>query len=170
MTGEFFFLTFGGLGISIAGFAGLIFALGYFRDPDDPISKWRVKNIATNGLTIAQLGLVMFPIFYFTDSMELTVRIVSGVGFLAVSAGGWAETRHGPAWPDERRRRFVLGIGVLIAAAWLLNVFLGSVPLLMLGFVAAISGAIGTFMNAILEIKIDMPDDDSSDRSPPTIG
>lgn len=155
MPGEWFFLTFGGLGISIAGFASLIFALDRRTDFNDPVVRWRIRNIASTGLSIAQAGLLTFPVFYLTDSIDATVRIVAGFSLLISLLMSRGEFKAGPAWPNERRRLVNISIGVVTAALWILDIVVASVGLLMLLFVIWLSGAIGTFMNVILELKAD---------------
>lgn len=153
MPGEFFFLTFGGLGISIAGFAGLIFALDRRDHPNPAIVRWRIRHIASTGLSIAQVGLLVFPVFFLTDSVVWTIRWVSLVGLLFNVGFFRVDMRSGDAWPDDRRRRLVVGIGSVVMLGWAANVYLASVGLLMLLFVIWISAAIGTFMNAIAEFR-----------------
>ena len=153
MPGEFFFLTFGGLGISIAGFAGLIFALDRRDHPNPAIVRWRIRNIAATGLSIAQAGLLVFPVFFLTDSVVWTVRWVSLAGLILNAGFFRVDMRSGDAWPDDRRRRLVMGIGIVIMLGWAANLYLASVGLLMLLFVIWISGAIGTCMNAIGDFR-----------------
>jgi hypothetical protein len=155
MPGEFFFLTFGGLGISLAGFAGLIFVLDRRKDPDHPIARWRVMHIGSTGLSIAQTGLVVFPAFYLSDSVELTVRITSLIGLLLFSGPKFNLHRRSPAWPNERRRQVNIAIEFATAIGWIISVVIGSVGFLMLLFVVWISGGIGTFMTAITEFRLD---------------
>lgn len=153
MPGEFFFLTFGGLGISIAGFAGLIFALDRRDHPNAAIVRWRIRHIASTGLSIAQVGLLVFPVFFLTDSVTWTIRWVSLVGLLLNLGFFRVDVQPGDAWPDDRRRRLVIGIGIVVMLGWAANVYLASVGLLMLLFVIWISAAIGTFMNAIADFR-----------------
>lgn len=157
MPGEWFFLTFGGLGISIAGFSSLIFALDRRTDFNDPIVRWRIRNIASTGLAIAQTGLLVFPAYYLTDSVDTTVRIIAAVALGMTLLLGRGELKKGPAWPDERRRKITTAIAVGTAGLWILDIVIASVGLLMLLFVIWLSGAIGTFMNVILELKSDQP-------------
>jgi len=155
MPGEFFFLTFGGLGISLAGFAGLIFVLDRRKDPDHPIARWRVMHIGNTGLSIAQTGLVVFPAFYLTDSVESTVRITSLIGLIFFSAPKFNLHRRSAAWPSERRRKVNIAIEAATAVGWTISIVIGSVGLLMLLFVIWISDGIGAFMRAITEFRLD---------------
>lgn len=155
MPGEFFFLTFGGLGISLAGFAGLIFVLGESGARESPIAKWRIRHIATTGLFLAQAGLLVFPTFFLTDSVESTVRIVTAVGLMMQVRLSVPDLRPGPAWPDENRRRAVIVLAGATFVLWIANLWFASVGFLMLLFVLWLSAGIGTFMNAILELRTD---------------
>lgn len=155
MSGEFFFLTFGGLGISLAGFAGLIFVLDPSPNTDNAISRWRIRHIALSGLMIATAGLLVFPAYFLTESIPLTVRLISAFGLLALAVSSRRDLRLGPAWPDERRRRVNMVLALATAALWVVCMITGSVGLLMLAFVAWISAPIGTFANSILELRVE---------------
>lgn len=168
MPGEFFFLTFGGLGISLAGFAGLIFVLDRRPNSDNAISRWRIRNIAITGLFIAQAGLLVFPIFQLSGSTSTTVRIVSAFALIAGVATARSDLKPGPAWPSEQRRRVTVALSAVAALGWAVNVLLASVGLLMLLFVVWIAAPIGTFANSILELRIDeAPDAAPSNAEPP---
>lgn len=149
MPDEFFFLTFGGLGISLAGFAGLIHALDRSQDADNPQTKWRIRNIVIAGATVAMAGLLTWPVFGFTQDVETTVRIISAffvVGFIRQMA---VDARPGAAWPNENRRRVFLAIGIVLMGFAVLNVSIASTALLEMVFVLAVGGPIGTFIRAI---------------------
>lgn len=161
MPGEFFFLTFGGLGISLAGFAGLVFALDRRTDMNDPIVRWRIRHVATTGLLIAQTGLLVFPVFFLTESVPTTVRIISLVGLLA-QIPGYLELRPGRAWPSDRRRKINILVASLTVVGWALNIWIASVGFLMLLFVLWLNAPIGTFMNAIIELRVDSELEESS--------
>lgn len=153
MPGEFFFLTFGGLGISLAGFAGLIYLLDPNPNTDNAISRWRIRHIALSGLMIATAGLLVFPVYFLTDDVPLTVRLISVFGLLALAVATRRDLRPGPAWADEGRRKVNMGLASASAVLWLACIFTASVGLLMLSFVAWISAPIGTFANSILELE-----------------
>ena len=116
MPGEWFFLTFGGLGISIAGFSSLIFVLDRRTDFNDPVVRWRIRHIATTGLALSQAGLITFPLYYLTDSVELTVRITAALSLVLTVFLSRGELSKGPAWPDETRRRVNLALATATAA------------------------------------------------------
>ena len=155
MPGEFFFLTFGGLGISLAGFVGLIFALDRRPDEANPITRWRIRNVAINGLFIAQAGLLVLPLYELTGSVEATVRIITIFALAVMVFSGVGEFRRSAAWPDESRRKGMIAFAALVAGLWLVNLVVASAGFLMLLFVGWIAGPIGTFANAILEIRVE---------------
>lgn len=166
MPGEFFFLTFGGLGISLAGFAGLIFVLDPNPVTDNATSRWRIRHIALSGLMIATAGLLVFPTYFLTDSVPLTVRLISAFGLFALAISARRDLRPGPAWPDERRRRVNMGLALVAAAFWVACAVTGSVGLLMLTFVAWISAPLGTFANSILDLRIEDSTDEQVEPVP----
>jgi len=152
MPDEFFFLTFGGLGVSLAGFAGLIHALDRSGEAEDPQTKWRIRNIVVSGFTVAVAGLLTWPVYGFTDSVEWTVRIVSCFFIVMWMKQGLHDVRSGPAWPNETRRRIYMAIGGAGMALAVVNVFIASVPLFELLFLVAIGGPIGTFVRAVRDL------------------
>jgi hypothetical protein len=156
--GEFFFLTFGGLGISLAGFAGLIYLLDPSQNTNNAISRWRIRHIALSGLLIATTGLLVFPVYFLTDDVPLTVRLISLFGLLSLAMSSRRDLRPGPAWPDDGRRKVNMILAAASGALWVACIVTASVGLLMLTFVGWISAPIGTFANSILELE-DAPSD-----------
>src|SRR5688572_17924615 len=127
MPGEFFFMAVGGLGVSLAGFAGLIAALTPEQQKDSPVARWRIGHIVVWGLHLTFLGFGVVAIFAVVGDAPTTARIASGVAAVLLGYREWGSTRPGPAWPQERARRVVLAIaiiGVVFSAA---NVVFGKV-------------------------------------------
>ena len=152
MPDEFFFLTFGGLGVSLAGFAGLIHALDRSPNADSPITAWRIRDVVLGGFAIALSGLSVWPGYRLTGSVETTVRL-SAAMLLVFYSRLWAtQTRRGPAWPDEARRRLVRGVGSVTLVFNAVVIWLGSVGFLELLFVVAVSQPIGTFVRAVQDL------------------
>lgn len=149
MTDEIFWLTFAGLGISLAGFAGLIHALDRSGDADNPITKWRIRNIVAGGVGIALSGLFVWPVFRLTEDVELTVRITSIFLLLQFFPQMRSMFQPGPEWPDESRRRVVLGSSIVMSLLVASNVVIGSVGFLELLFLLAVAVPIGIFVRAI---------------------
>ncbi len=149
MTDEFFWLAFAGLGVSLAGFAGLIHAFDRREDAHHPITKWRVRNIVAGGFGIALSGLLVWPVFRLTEDVELTVRITSAFLLLQFLPQMRSVFRPGPEWPDESQRRVVLGSSILMSLLVISNVVIGSVGFLELLFFLAVAGPIGIFIRAI---------------------
>ncbi len=152
MTDEFFWLTFAGLGVSLAGFAGLIHALDRSTDADSPITKWRINNIVAGGFTIALSGLLVWPVFRISKDVEFTVSFVSGFLVVFSLMQMPSQFRSGPAWQSEYQRRIVLGLALVLAALFASNVFIASVGFLELLFVLAVAGPMGTFANAVKDL------------------
>ena len=112
MAGQPFFLTVAGIGLSLAGFAGL---LASFRQPGGSWSRvdlWRLKRIVNRSFAVLALALVPIPVFAIVADEALTVRMVSvllaALVLLDVASitPGWRRD-----WPDDR--------GLLVA--WALN-------------------------------------------------
>lgn len=136
MEGQFFFTTIAGLGISIAGFAGLMIALR----PDHTwtaVDRWRVRNIIYLGFRVAFLALMPIPVFAFTGDLALTIRIAT-VLVLAAIVIQWWQWAHEDSdeWPEGRRANLValavFGGGPNVANLWLASVGLFELILLLL--------------------------------------
>ena len=150
MTDEFFFITFGGLGVSLAGFAGLIHALDGSGRADNPVTKWRIRSIVAAGFAVALSGLLVWPVFRITTDVDVTVRVVSAFLLIQFIRLSWTDLQPGPAW-DEEEIRWRVNVA-LAGVTWILlasNIFIGSVGFLEVLFVFAIGQPIGTFMRAI---------------------
>ena len=136
MEGQFFFTTIAGLGISIAGFAGLMIALR--PDPNwTAIDRWRVRNIIYLGFRAAFLALMPIPIFAFTNDLAMTIRIASGLVVVAIAIQLWQWAHEDPdEWPEGRGANLfflaVLGGGPSMVNLWLASVGLFEVVLLSL--------------------------------------
>lgn len=149
MTDEFFFITFGGLGVSLAGFAGLIHALDSSDNADNPITKWRIRSIVSAGFSVALSGLLVWPVYRITKDVELTVRIVSGFLFIQFLRLAWTDLKPGPAWPEQHRWRVNVAISSVLLTFMGTNIVIGSVGFLEILFFLAVGQPIGTFIRAI---------------------
>jgi hypothetical protein len=151
--GEFFFMAMGGLGVSLAGFAGLIATFDRRAGSGNPIAAWRIRGIVTRGFLVTITGFGTVAVHTLTEDVAMTVRIASFflvlMSFLLLR-----ENRPGPAWPDDRRRRIIVRSTAFLLALMLLNMVLASVGFLQLLLLFWLSGAIGIFMNAVREIGI----------------
>jgi nitrate reductase NapE component len=153
MTDEFFFITFGGLGVSLAGFAGLLHALNP-NAGDDPITRWRIKNIVLGGFFVAFSGLLVWPVYRLTEDVETTVRIVSGFMAVVLVRLLIEETKPGPAWPSETRRKVYRVITIGQIALLVVSAVLGSVGFLELMFWLVVGAPVGTFVNFIQDLHM----------------
>lgn len=141
------------VGVSLAGFAGVIAALGRRPGEQSAVVAYRISNIVFLGLTraIAAFGtLVAYTIAQ--GDLTLAVR-VGTVLVLLPYLRGFGELQPGPAWPDERQRRmgFVWLIGLmLLTAANVVVASLGYLELLLLTALAIGPGLIfyGTIRDA----------------------
>jgi len=79
MRDAFFFLSIAGLGVSVAGFAGLVTA---FRRRDEAWTRnelWRLRAIPRFSFVLVFLALAPFPLFALTGDETLVIRIVSAL-------------------------------------------------------------------------------------------
>ncbi|HEV2249590.1 MAG TPA: hypothetical protein VGT60_03690 [Candidatus Limnocylindria bacterium] len=134
MTGQFFFTTVAGLALSVAGFASLVTALRR-EGRWSRTSLWRLRAIVGESLTMTLVAILPLPVYYATGADEpLTIRIISG----ALALRFLLSLRRALRDEWEWGRRYVIQAALLRAiqlALQLTNVWLGSLPLLMIGFV-----------------------------------
>lgn len=145
MPGEFYFMAMGGLGVTLAGFAGLIAAL---QGRQGPVAAWRVRNIVAQGFSVTLVGFATVALYGLTQDVTLTVRLASIV-MVVTLAVRWGESRPGPAWPNERRRRGYILIELVVAIALAVNIALASVGYLQLMLLLLLSVPAGTFARAV---------------------
>ena len=150
MPGEFFFMGIAGLGVSLAGFAGLISAL----DPDSgsPIKMWRIRNIVTAGFLLTFAGFGTVAVHTLTADVEATVRIISAAFALLLLGRFVAEIRPGPAWPDRRALMVARAVGLFLVALLVVNVFVASVGFLQLLFLYELTDPTMIFLFAVRDL------------------
>ena len=145
MPGEFYFMAIGGLGITLAGFAGLIAVL---QGREGPVAAWRVRNIVAQGFSVTLIGFATVALYGLIQDVTLTVRLASIVMVVTLAAR-WGESRPGPAWPNERRRRgYILG-QLVVAIALAVNIALASVGYLQLMLLFLLFVPVGTFARSV---------------------
>jgi hypothetical protein len=150
MPGESFFLVFGGLGVSLAGFAGLINALDRSPERRSPLTAYRIRTIVLLGFSLTITGLGTIATYTATGG-DLAVAIRIGtLSRVAVLVSGLAtDLRPGPAWPNERERRFANLIGVTMLLITLGNVVVASLGYLELIMLMSLTGPVTIFYNTI---------------------
>ena len=149
MRGEFFFMAIGGLGVSLAGFAGLIAALSPEQQRNSAIARWRISRVVVWGLHVTLLGFGVVAIFAILEDETQTARVASGFAALILAIRSWRSTRPSPAWPDEAQRRSVIALWAFEVAFVLGNVVLGSVGYLHVIMILFLSEPAAVFVAAI---------------------
>ncbi len=134
MTGQFFFTTVAGLALSVAGFASLVTALRS-EGRWSRTSLWRLRAIVGESLTMTVVAVLPLPVYYAVGGDEATtIRIISGLLALKFVLAVTGVLRGGWEWG----RRYVIQAVVLLGIQVVLqvvNLWLGSLPLLMFGFI-----------------------------------
>jgi len=148
--GESFFLAFGAIGLSLAGFAGLIAALE--RNPADrsAVSAYRIRNIVFLGFGLSIAGLGTIAAYSATGSdLPLTIRTGTILLVLLFLRGLVFETRPGPAWPSERERLTSMGVVIAMLLVTLGNLVVANLGYLELLMLLGLLGPISIFYNTI---------------------
>lgn len=148
MQGEFYFMAVGGLGVTLAGFAGLIAAL---QGREGPVAGWRIRNVVAGGFSVTIVGFATVALYTLTQEVSQTVRLASIV-LLALRAASWGELRPSAAWRDERQRRGGIIIQLAFAIAVVANIALASVGYLQLLLLVALTGPAGIFSLAVRDV------------------
>lgn len=152
MPGEFYFMALGGLGVTLAGFAGLIAALAGREGRHSAVAAWRIRNVVSWGFAVMFVGFGTVGLYGLTQDVTLTVRLATiGMVLLGAAINRSAAT-PGPAWPDDRRRRGAIYLWVAVSAVMLVNVILASVGLLQLLLLFTLTAPTSIFRNAVGEV------------------
>lgn len=152
MPSEFFFMGLGGLGISLAGFAGLIAALSPESLRGSAVVRWRISHIVVWALHLTFVGFGVVAIFAFTKDAELTARIASLTAAVLVGGRQWRSTRPGPHWPNEQQRQRMMIRASVITMLILVNAWLGSVAYLHLVMLLLLLAPSLIFVAAIRDV------------------
>lgn len=151
MPGEFFFMAIGGLGVSLAGFAGIIAALD--KGPSSPVSVWRIRQIVEGGFILAFGGFLTIALYTVTgESLSSTVRLTSLFGAVVNGVHVGLAQRPGPAWPNERGRRMAMAASWTVIGVTAFNVIAGRLGLLQILFIAQLGDPASIFINAVRDI------------------
>jgi hypothetical protein len=151
MPGEFYFMAIAGLGVSLAGFAGLISALD--TSPGSAVKAWRIRNIVIGGFFLTFMGFGTVATYSLTEDVDATVRIVSFVSAVLLLVRTRTEIRPGPAWPDRRGLVVALVMGLVAVALFFVNVAVASVGLLQLLLLFELTDPTSIFFFAVREIS-----------------
>lgn len=150
MEGEFYFMAIAGLGVSLAGFAGLISALDRRPGGHSPMTAWRIRNVVLLGFAVTFVGFGTVALYTATQgNLRLTVRLASISVILPGLWWLWFESRPGPAWPDERQRRITRVSAVAIIVLALGNVLYGGLGYLQFLMLAMLANPISIFINTV---------------------
>jgi hypothetical protein len=152
MPGEFFFMASGGLGVSLAGFAGLIAALASEQQRNSAIARWRISRVVSWGFHVTLLGFGVVAIYALLEDATQTARVASGVAALILSIRSWRASRPSPAWAEEGWRRSTMVLWALEVVFVLVNVVLGSVGYLHLIMLLFLAEPAAVFISATQDV------------------
>ena len=147
--GEFYFMSIGAIGVSLAGFAGLIAALHRTPAAASAVAAYRIKGIVFLGFSLTFIGFGTVGLYSVTgNDLVLTVRLATGLCLLA-HMWGFLESRPGPQWRSERERRASLVILTVLTLVTLGNVVVGSIGYLELILLLVLFGPVSIFYNTV---------------------
>ena len=150
VTDQFYYLTLAGLGLSVAGFAGLVTALrgdGRWSRAD----LWRLRNIIQTSLVFVFVALLPVPIFRAVGDERVTISIMSAVVALIFANGLVRAFREDREWPGYAKQAALIVAPQI--ALMLVNVFLSSIALLMFGLLSVLSFPVQLFIRVIRDFQ-----------------
>jgi hypothetical protein len=148
MPGESYFLAFGGLGLALAGFAGLIATMNP-SGAAGAVGSYRIRTIVFLGIWLTVVGFATVALFAVTDDVRLTVRAASLLMLVAYLRGLVIDARPGPVWRTESERRATMAALVVLLAVTAGNVVVGSVAYLEVILLLGLLGPVSIFYNTI---------------------
>ncbi len=143
-------MLMGSLGVTLAGFAGLISVVGSRGRALGAVERWRVRHIVTRGFAVSVVALTTIFVFSAIGKLDPTVRIAT-VLLLLARFSFWSQSQPGPAWPNEQTRRRVRGnwlIGIAVVAS---NIYFASVSLLQGLLLLELVSPMIVFVRAVLD-------------------
>lgn len=164
MPGEFFFMSMGGLGMSLAGFGGLIAALTPRKETASPVARWRITHIVTWGLQLTIVGFGVIVIQSIVEDAAMTARITSGA-VVVIHLLRFKSNRPGAAFRNEAERKRSVGITVGVILVVAPNMILGSVGYLHAIMLIMFAGPASIFSTGVREIFAD-PANEAEDTRP----
>ena len=151
MPSEFFFMSMGGLGMSLAGFGGLIAALTPKKAAASPVTKWRITHIVVWGLQLTIVGFGIIVIYSIVEDAQMTARIATGA-VVVIHLLRFRSIRPGPAFRSEAERKQSFWGNVVIILVVAPNMILGSVGYLHAIVLVMFAGPASIFATGIKEI------------------
>lgn len=142
-----------GLGVSFAGFAGLIATFAPEEEKSSPVWWWRITAIVRTGLQVTFASFSVIALEAVTGDVELTVRISTLVIVLGSLYETFRHSRSGPAWPDEAQRRTQVAQNLVVSAVMAVNVFVASVGFLLFIMLGLLFAPASVFIRAIADLE-----------------
>lgn len=145
-------MAFGGLGVSLAGFAGIIATLRRPAAEDAAVAAYRIRTIVFLGFCLTFVGFGTVALYAVTTGdLALTVRVSSALLAIPFLRGLLVDTRPGPVWPLERQRQATIVVLFLMLGATLGNVIIGSVAYLQVMMLVGLIGPVSIFYATIVD-------------------
>ncbi|TFG69072.1 MAG: hypothetical protein E4H24_01735 [Thermomicrobiales bacterium] len=113
------------------------------------MAAYRIRSIVALGFLLTFLGFGTVALYAVTgQDFTLTARMAS-LFIVAMNVRGLVEARPGPAWRDERQRRFSIGILLVLIALSLGNILVGSIEYLQVLLLLGRTGPMTIFYNTV---------------------
>jgi len=141
----FFFLSIAGLGVSVAGFSGLVTAFRRREEGWTRAELWRVRAIPRLSFVLVFLALLPFPLYALTGDEALVIRLVSGMVVVAYLSDIVAPRFDMANWPGRSWLANAAADSAL-ALVPLVNIFAAQTGLLELALLLRLVHPVSLFL------------------------
>lgn len=145
-------MAMGGIGVSLAGFAGLLAAFHKSHQAEPAVFRWRIREIVNSSVQIIFLGFGTVALYEVWSNPAAISRIITFTIVALWVVGTFRFGGAGPAWPDELERLRALAATWVWITLFAINVIVGSVGYLMLIFVAYLIRPAAVFVKAVNDV------------------
>ena len=152
MINQAVYLTFGGIGVSLAGFASLLLSLAP-SDTNPRLLAWRIRYIVTGGFVIAFASFAVVAFAEMSDNPATVVRLsIIGLSVASLLQSWTYRTLDDPdvfrhSW---EKRAWVVG-NALSWAILVANLIMGSPTLMLATWVLLVAAPMTIFINVLAE-------------------
>lgn len=147
-----FLMTIGGLGVSFAGFAGLITALDRRPVKPEAVVEWRIRNLVLDSFMITIICFGAVATYEITEGdLALTIRIACVVALLRWFVALQPSNLTGAAWEGYGRRQWFFSVGGLSigAALWVWCLVVATMNVFLVVVLLSLMGPMTTLYNTI---------------------
>ena len=158
-----FFMAIGALGVSFAGFAGVISAFDDSPEGYSAVAAWRLRNLVLDSFTVMMTGFGVVAFHSVTEGdLALAIRLASVFWIIRGISILHPSNSTGPAWDGSPPVLKMLSNGSALVGllAWILVAIIGELRWFQLLFLLSLWAPISHFVSTIVGIggRADRPE------------